>query len=63
VGGVFVAGGIAPCILPALRSGAFLEAFRDKGRFGDLLGTIPVRVATNPRAPLLGAAHRAAGEL
>jgi glucokinase len=60
VGGVFVAGGIAPRILPALRSGAFLEAFRDKGRFSELLRGVPVRVATNPRAPLLGAAHHAA---
>jgi glucokinase len=59
VAGVFVAGGIAPRILPALREGSFVRAFRAKGRFEALLAQIPVRVATNPRAALLGAAHRA----
>lgn len=63
VGGVFVGGGIAPKILPALQTGAFLEAFTAKGRFRDLLEGVPVRVATNPDAPLLGAAHEAAGLL
>ena len=61
VGGVFVGGGIAPKILPALRQGAFLRGFLDKGRFAALLETIPVQVALNPRAALLGAAHYAAG--
>ncbi len=59
VGGVFVAGGIAPKILPFLQKSGFMEAFTDKGRFSDLMRATPVRVATNPRAPLLGAAHRA----
>ena len=31
-GGVFVAGGIAPKILPALTDGTFLQAFLGKGR-------------------------------
>jgi glucokinase len=57
VGGVFVGGGVAPKILPALQSGSFLRGFTDKGRFADLLNRIQVRVALNPRAPLLGAAH------
>jgi len=61
VGGAFVGGGIAPKILPALRQGAFLRGFLDKGRFAALLETIPVHVALNPRAALLGAAHYAAG--
>ncbi len=60
MGGVFVGGGIAPKILPALQTGTFLEAFLAKGRFRELLERIPLRVATNPSAPLLGAAHRAA---
>lgn len=63
LGGVFVGGGIAPKILPALRKGSFVERFADKGRFGGLLGRVPLRVATNPSAPLLGAAHCAAGLL
>lgn len=59
-GGVFVAGGIAPKILPKLREGAFLEAFRSKGRLAPYLARIPVRVVLEPRTALLGAAARAA---
>jgi glucokinase len=59
-GGVFVGGGIGPKLLPALRRGAFVRGFCDKGRFGDLLASLPVDVALNPHTPLLGAAHYAA---
>ena len=59
LGGVFIGGGIAPKILPALEAGGFLSAFVDKGRFAELLRGLPVRVALNPRAPLIGAAHHA----
>lgn len=59
LGGVYVAGGIAPKILPALRDGPFLDAFRDKGRFGGFVSRIPVRVITNAEAGLLGAAAAA----
>lgn len=58
-GGVIVAGGIAPKILPALTDGAFLEGFLAKGRFRPLLERLPVRIALDSRAPLLGAAHHA----
>jgi glucokinase len=60
LGGVVVAGGIAPRILPLVRKGPFVAAFRDKGRLTPLMETIPVRVALNPKAPLLGAARVAA---
>jgi glucokinase len=60
VGGVFVGGGIAPKILPALEKGAFLQGFFTKGRFRPLMERLPVCVALNPRAPLIGAAHYAA---
>jgi len=60
VGGVIVAGGIAPRILPALRAGSFVAAFRDKGRLSSLMETIPVFVALNPKTALLGAARVAA---
>jgi glucokinase len=60
LGGVVVAGGIAPRLLPVLGGGGFLSAFRDKGRLAPLMETIPVRVALDPRAPLLGAARVAA---
>lgn len=56
-GGVFIGGGIAPKILPALRDGRFIEAFRAKGRFRSFLETLPVKVATNQRAPLIGAMY------
>ena len=59
IGGVFVGGGIAPKLLPALRNGRFMQAFTAKGRFAELLQSIPVHVALNPRAPLLGAARYA----
>jgi glucokinase len=59
LGGVIVGGGIAPKILPALARGPFVESFLDKGRYRGLLAGIPVRVALNDRAPLLGAAHYA----
>jgi len=57
--GVYVGGGIAPKILPALESGLFLEAFRAKEPMADLVATIPVSVILNPDAGLLGAAVRA----
>src|SRR5262245_32232397 len=60
LGGVVVAGGIAPKIEPRLTDGRFMDAFRAKGRFDSLLASIPVRVARDPRAPLWGAAHVAA---
>ncbi len=53
--GVYVGGGIAPKILPALRSGAFLEAFRAKEPMAHLVATTPVAVILNPDAGLLGA--------
>jgi glucokinase len=57
LGGVFIGGGIAPKILPALETDSFLRAYTDKGRFSDLVASIPVQVALEPRASLLGAAH------
>lgn len=54
--GVYLGGGIAPKILPALENGPFIEAFRAKEPMGDLLATIPVYVILNPCAGLLGAA-------
>lgn len=59
VGGVFLGGGIAPQILPALENGSFMRGFTDKGRFSDLMRGMRVSVALNPRAPLLGASQYA----
>ncbi len=58
--GVWVGGGIAPKILPSLRAGEFVRAFRDKGRLAPLMRQIPIRVILEPRTALLGAAARAA---
>jgi len=58
-GGVVLGGGIAPAILPALSEGAFLDAFRAKGRFREILSAVPVKVVLDDRAALLGAAHYA----
>jgi glucokinase len=53
--GVYIGGGIAPKILPALDSGLFMESFRDKEPMAHILATIPVSVILNPDAGLLGA--------
>ena len=55
-GGVFVGGGIAPKILPALDDGTFMTPFRDKGPMSELLAAMPVHVILNRQAGLLGAA-------
>jgi glucokinase len=57
IGGVFIGGGIAEKILPAMRQGAFIEAFKAKGRFFPMLDKVPVKLSLNPRTPLLGAIH------
>lgn len=58
-GGIYLAGGIVPNILPKLQDGLFQKAFCEKAAFGDLLKTIPVEVILTGEAPLLGAAHTA----
>jgi glucokinase len=59
-GGVFLAGGIAPKILSRLSGALFMQAFLGKGRMQPLLEAIPVRVITNEKTGLLGAARYAA---
>jgi glucokinase len=54
-GGVYVAGGIAPQILSRLRDGAFLAAFRSKGRMTKFMERIPLCVVIQPDAGLRGA--------
>jgi len=58
-GGVYLAGGIAPKLAGKLKDGVFMRAFTGKGRFADLLSTIPVHIIMNPRVGLLGAATEA----
>ena len=59
-GGIFVGGGIAPKIIRKLSSSSFFKVFTAKGRMGHLLQDIPVRVITNDKTALLGAARVAA---
>lgn len=57
VAGVFLAGGIAPKILPKLATSNFLQAFLDKGRLRRLMEIIPIKVITDDKLALLGAAR------
>lgn len=59
-GGLFVGGGIAPKILPALTGGRFVQAFRSKPPHVELLSAMPVHVILNADAGLIGAAVYAA---
>lgn len=57
-GGVYVAGGIAPGILPTLGASAFRARFESKGRMSDYLKPIPTHVVTAPHAALIGSASQ-----
>ena len=58
-GGVFLSGGIAARILPKLTAPAFMQAFAAKGRMQPLLAAIAVKIVTNDRVGLIGAARYA----
>jgi glucokinase len=57
--GLFLGGGIAPKILPALQDGRFIEAFSAKGPMNRILSRMPVAVILNQHAGLIGAAVHA----
>ena len=59
LGGVYVAGGIAPKILSKLRDGTFVRAFCGKSKFAPMLARVPVSVVVNQDAPMWGAAYQA----
>lgn len=54
-GGVFLTGGIAQKIIPALKSG-FRAAFEDKAPHSEMMRAMPVYVITHPLAALAGLA-------
>lgn len=56
-GGVYLAGGIAPRLLPELGAGGFRRRFEAKGPLGAAIADIPVFVVTHPALGLLGAAR------
>ncbi len=58
--GVYVAGGIAPKLLPKLKDGTFMKGFTNKGRYKRFMSAIPVKVVKNDKTGLFGAASVAA---
>lgn len=59
LGGVYLAGGIAPRILPQLNEGGFYQRFMAKGRSSHAISTVPIWVVTHSGLGLLGAAREA----
>jgi glucokinase len=57
-GGVYLAGGLARRLRKLLDPAVFSEAFRQKGRLGEMLVGVPVSLVTADRVALLGAAAR-----
>ena len=58
-GGVYLAGGIAPKIAARLQQGDFISAFNAKSKMGKWLEQVPVKLITNEKVALLGAANYA----
>jgi glucokinase len=54
-GGVYLAGGVATRVLRVIKEPGFMERFKHKGRFAELMGRVPVHVVVTPAA-LAGAA-------
>ncbi|SJM61161.1 Glucokinase [Brevundimonas diminuta 3F5N] len=61
-GGVYIAGGIVPRILPFIQASPFRRRFERKGRFQDYMAAIPTKVILHKHAALLGAARVAFAE-
>jgi glucokinase len=58
-GGVYLAGGIAAKNIPWFTDGKFIEAFIRKGRFADVMKTIPVDLILEEKVGLIGAVEGA----
>jgi glucokinase len=56
LGGFYIGGGIAPRLLKLFKDSEFLSSFSKKGRFKELLESIPIYIVLNDNAALLGAA-------
>ena len=57
LGGVYLAGGIAPRMLPILEKSEFLERMCNKNAQGENLRCLPVQVITHSQPGLLGASY------
>ena len=53
--GIYIGGGMASRILPALRSPIFLNAFREKRQLAELITNMPITVINAPYPGLIGA--------
>lgn len=58
-GGVYLAGGIAPKLGARLWDGTFVDAYVDKGRYRDLVASVPVYLVDAGDLGLIGAAFAA----
>lgn len=56
-GGVYLTGGLAPALLPALQGGGFRRRFLGKGKVAAAIADVPVYVVTHGALGLLGAAE------
>ena len=54
-GGIYIAGGIAAKIISRIQQGEFMRAYLDKGRFSNLLASLPLHIVLEPQIGLLGA--------
>lgn len=59
MGGVFIAGGVAPRFAGTFADGPFIDAFRAKGAQAGLMARMPVHLVRDDRLGLRGAALRA----
>jgi glucokinase len=56
-GGLFLAGGIVPRMIPFLKTSPFHQRLCNKGAMGELLDQVPVYAITVEQPGLIGAAH------
>jgi glucokinase len=55
LGGVYIAGGIAAKMVAQIQRGVFMRSFLAKGRFAELLGSLPVHIVLDTHVGLRGA--------
>ncbi|WP_376872951.1 ROK family protein [Albirhodobacter sp. R86504] len=55
-GGIYLCGSVARALAPHLVALGFIDAFRDKGRFSEFLGSFPISVIEDDFAALTGCA-------
>ncbi len=56
-GGLYLAGGIIPRMIPFLEASSFHQRFRDKGAMEEHLMAVPIYAITTAQPGLIGAAH------